>query len=197
MSIQVLFINVCAREESRTLGLCRHFLKHFSTRVACEIQEVNPFLEQLVPLNGTTVQRRIDAYEAGAFDDAIFRYAKAFAAADCIVIGAPYWDLSFPSMLKVYVEHIVANGVTFRYSQEGVPVSLCRAKSLVYLSTSGGYVETHTSGEAYIRDLCKLFHIEDVHFVHAEGLDIWGNDVSAILAAAQREAEAVSSMLSV
>ncbi len=31
----------------------------------------------------------------------MFLYAKDFAESDIIVIAAPYWDLSFPSILKV------------------------------------------------------------------------------------------------
>ncbi len=54
------------------------------------------------------------------FDDPYFRYARQFAGADEIVIAAPYWDLSFPSVLKVYLEHICITGITFQYTPEGM-----------------------------------------------------------------------------
>ena len=41
--------------------------------------------------------------------------------ADEIVIGAPYWDLSFPAALKTYLEHCCVCDVTFHYTQEGRP----------------------------------------------------------------------------
>ena len=30
-----------------------------------------------------------------------------------IVVAAPFWDLSVPAVLKVYIENISADGVTF------------------------------------------------------------------------------------
>ena len=30
-------------------------------------------------------------------------------------IGAPYWDLSFPAALKIWVEHMYVRNLTFRY----------------------------------------------------------------------------------
>lgn len=42
----------------------------------------------------------------GKFDHPRFRYAHRFAAADKIVIAAPFWDLSFPALLKVYIENL-------------------------------------------------------------------------------------------
>ena len=36
-----------------------------------------------------------------------------------IVIAAPYWDLSFPAVLKTYLEQINVLGVTFDYSDDG------------------------------------------------------------------------------
>ena len=34
----------------------------------------------------------------------MFDYANAVAQADMLVIAAPYWDMSFPSSLKIFFE---------------------------------------------------------------------------------------------
>ena len=60
----------------------------------------------------------------------MFELARQFAAADQIVIAAPYWDLSFPAALKQYFEQINVLGITFAYTPEGVPKGLCRARKL-------------------------------------------------------------------
>lgn len=73
----------------------------------------------------------------GKFDDPMFRYAKQFANADEIVVAAPFWDLSFPAKLKIYLEQIAVAGITFRYTN-GRPTGLCKAKKLTYITTSGG-----------------------------------------------------------
>ena len=54
---------------------------------------------------------------------------KQFAAADVIVIAAPYWDLMFPAVLKTYLENITVTGITFCYSDQGRPQSMCKAKA--------------------------------------------------------------------
>ena len=58
----------------------------------------------------------------------MFSLAKEFAIADTIVIAAPYYDLSFPAMLKQYFEQINVLGVTFTYSDSGIPEGLCKAR---------------------------------------------------------------------
>lgn len=56
----------------------------------------------------------------GDYRDPLFRYAKQFAQAADIVVAAPYWDLSFPAILKVYLEQICVTGLTFQYTPEGI-----------------------------------------------------------------------------
>ena len=46
---------------------------------------------------------REELLDRGELDGEIFRYSHQFAAADRIVIAAPYWDLSFPAQLKIYI----------------------------------------------------------------------------------------------
>lgn len=53
------------------------------------------------------------------------RLAEQFAQADEIVVAAPYWDLSFPSILKVYLERVCVTGITFHYV-ENREEGLCR-----------------------------------------------------------------------
>ena len=43
-----------------------------------------------------------------------------FLAADIIVIGAPMWNLSIPSSLKAWIDHIFRAGKTFK-NTESVP----------------------------------------------------------------------------
>ena len=95
---------------------------------------------------------------------------------------APYYDLSFPAMLKQYFEQINVLGLTFTYSESGVPTGLCKAKSLYYVTTAGGPIISDDYGFGYVKALANTFYgIEDVKQIKAEGLDIVGADVEAIL----------------
>lgn len=88
-------------------------------------------------MNIKTLTMRNEASQNGDFSNPYFNYAKQFARADEIILAAPYWDLSFPSIVKAYLESICVVGLTFSYSEKGIPVGMCNAKKLYYVTTSG------------------------------------------------------------
>ena len=116
----------------------------------------------------------------------MFDLARQFAGAETIVIAAPYWDLSFPAALKQYIEQINVLGISFRYTEEGTPIGLCKADKLYYVTTAGGCYVPEEFGYGYIKALAQNFYgILDVRLIKATGLDIDGADVDAILSAAE------------
>lgn len=163
----VLFINACVREKSRTMVLARDFLNRFND----EVTELNLENEGVLPLDRELLKKRENLIASEAFDDEIFRYARQFATADEIVIAAPFWDLGFPALLKIYIEAITVSGITFRYN-EGIPQGFCKAKKLTYITTSGGPIYDDF-GYAYIKALARNFYgISDVECIRAENLDV-------------------------
>ncbi len=172
-----LYINCCVREESRTDRLARAVLK----MLGGDITELNLYRENLKPLDRDTLNKRTALIERGDYSDPMFDYAKQFASADTIVIAAPYWDLSFPATLKIYIENIYVTGIVSEYDENGMPVGLCKAKELYYVTTAGGpYDPTYSYG--YIESLAKnFFGIPTTHLVKAEMLDIVGNYSEEIL----------------
>ena len=118
----------------------------------------------------------------GDLANPIFAYARQFAQADEIIIAAPFWDLSFPAVLKSYLEQINVVGITFRYTPEGIPEGLCRAKRLYYVTTAGGEFVPEQYGFGYIKALAQNFyHIKDIELIKATGLDIEGAPVERIM----------------
>ena len=172
-----LYINCCVREKSRTDRLARAVLK----MLGGDITELNLYRENLKPLDRDTLNKRTALIEQGDYSDPMFDYAKQFATADTIVIAAPYWDLSFPATLKIYIENIYVTGIVSEYDENGMPVGLCKAKELYYVTTAGGpYDPTYSYG--YIESLAKnFFGIPTTHLVKAEMLDIIGNHAEEIL----------------
>ena len=174
----ILFVNCCIRgKASRTETLCRRFLEKHDGNIT----ELRLTDEDLSPLTSGDISRRDDILKNGRLDDPMLRYAEQFASADMIVIGAPYWDLSFPSLLKVYIEHVTVCGVTFRYGEDGREIGMCAAEKLYYITTSGGFTSGRNFGYEYIKGLCGMYGIDETKFISAEGLDIIGADVDAIL----------------
>ena len=131
---KILFINACVRPSSRTLDLAKHVLSKLSGNV----EEVKLYNEELMPLNLEEMELRDKSAKTKDFSSSVFNHAKQFANAETIVIAAPYWDLMFPAVVKCYFENITVNGLTFAYGENGIPYGLCKAKKLIYVTTSGG-----------------------------------------------------------
>ena len=172
-----LYINCCVREESRTDRLAQAVLQ----KLGGNFTELKLYEENLKPLDRETLNKRTALIKQGDYSDPMFDHAKQFASADTIVIAAPYWDLSFPSTLKIYIENIYVTGIVSAYDESGMPVGLCKSKELYYITTAGGpYDPTYSYG--YIESLAKnYFGIPKTHLVKAEMLDIIGNDAEEIL----------------
>lgn len=174
----ILFVNACVRPESRTLKLANHIL----SKLNGDIQEVNLEKENIQPLNLETLNQRGELLRVENYDAPMLKYARQFAAAEIVVIAAPYWDLSFPAMLKNYIESVTVNGITFKYSEEGFPVSLNNIKKVIYVTTAGGPTTNMDFGCEYITGVCKnLYCIEDIKCYKAEMLDVIGFDADEIL----------------
>ena len=178
---KILFVNACVRENSRTLDLAKCVLANLSG----EAFELRLYDTELSCLDADGMRARDAAFSAKDFSDSRFDLARQFAEADEIVIAAPYWDLMFPSILKTYFEAVTVNGLTFVYSERGIPMGLCKAERLIYVTTSGGPI-INNFGYDYARSLATSFYgIGDVRCISAEKLDIRGADVEAILSAAK------------
>lgn len=177
----VLFVNACVRAESRTKLIAERFLK----RLDKPYEEVSLEKAGFPPVNEGFLARRDRLVSEKKCDDRLFRFARQFAAADEIVIAAPFWDLSFPASLKQYFEQINVPGITFTYTSEGVPRGLCKAKRLTYITTAGGDFFPEEYGFGYVKALARNFYgISDVNLIKALGLDIYGADIEKIINAA-------------
>ena len=173
MEKPVLFINACVRTDSRTERLAYRLLEKLEKPcVEVRLEEIAfPVADEAF------LQRRDRLLSDGKFGDSMFDLARQFAAAEEIVIAAPYWDLSFPAALKQYLEQINVVGITFRYTEEGVPD---------YVTTAGGNYVPEEFGFGYVKALAQGFYgIPDVRLIRAAGLDIDGADAEAILRAAE------------
>ena len=180
--MKVLFVNACLRDESRTKILTDYLLD----KIKGDVEEINLGKDYPKPFDKKLLEKRQDLIKKSKFDDEMFLYAQKFAAADVIVVGAPLWDLSFPAVFKTFIEHVNVNGVVFKYTNKGIE-TMCKASKLYYVTTMGGYHSTDY-GFGYVQELCDvLYGIKDVKLIKAEGLDVIGNDVRAILEKAKRE----------
>ena len=175
---KVLFVNACIRKNSRTRFLAEQVIRQLNGTVV----ETNPATTTEPITTEEFIIRRTEATGRMDFTDPAYLPARQFAEADIIVIAAPYWDLSFPAILKAYFEQINVLGLTFEYTEDGSPRGLCKAKKLIYVTTAGGPIVSDEYGYGYVKALAQAFYgITDVCQVKAERLDVIGADVEGIL----------------
>lgn len=88
--MSILFVNSCIRKDSRTKVLCDTLLSTYQE----EVEELDLQNMALQPLTEKHLQERETLLKAGKLEDPLFAPAHQFAAADSIIIGAPYYELA-------------------------------------------------------------------------------------------------------
>ena len=186
--MKLLFVNCCISqrgESSRTLALAESYLAAFrATHPEAVVETVTP--EQMLalkPFDAALLNERDALAKAGKFDDPLYDLARQFAAADHIVVAAPYWDMSYPAALRTYIEYISANGLAYHYEMDGSHGD-CAGEHLVYLTSGGDFEHEDSVGVVHWRQLCTLFGIGQFDYVFAGGLDIDPAKTPALLESA-------------
>lgn len=193
--MKVLVIDGCIRKEtSRTWKLADAFLSSFQQRYLESGEEIaieRLFLPEmeLQCLKGEFFDERERLLASGNIHHPRFQYAHQFAQADKIVVAAPFWDLSIPAILKVYIENISVEGITFTCNKNGI-TGMCKASKLLFFTTRGGiYGDGELEhGARYLKALCKMFGITWFGCICAEGIDELVKDSDKIMDQALKNA---------
>ncbi|HHT36606.1 MAG: FMN-dependent NADH-azoreductase [Candidatus Wallacebacter cryptica] len=137
-----------------------------------------------------------NAFKPDAADDRnhpVLKYAHQFAEADKYVIAEPLWNLGIPAILKAYFDYVCIPGITFKYTEQGA-VGLCKGKKAVNIVTRGGLysdspAREYELGDRYVWTIMRFLGINDYETIFADGLDLVGSDVEAIIGAAIKQAQ--------
>ena len=192
---KMLLIDCCIRkEQSRTRTLMEAFLR--AVPAGYEVQRLVLTEENLAPLTGDFFDQRQRLLEAGNLSHPRFRYAHQFADADAVVIAAPFWDLAFPALLKIYIEQVSVDGITFGAGEEGL-VGLCKGADLIFLTTRGGFYtgDALEMGSRYLDALHTFFGFDRYRCIAADGMDVAGFDAETSLQKACEAAQKLASGL--
>lgn len=189
--MKLLHVDCCISQRgaaSRTRALAQAFLSAFwETHPQAEVESVSLESMDLKPLLPDFLDRR-DALKAKkAFDGPEYDLARQFKEADAVMVAAPFWDLTFPSVLRIYIEYISAIGLTYHYESDGCHGD-CKARRLLYLTTGGDAEQADSLGVLYWKQLCVMFGIPRFDYVFADGLDLDPGKAPALLEAACEKA---------
>ena len=196
--MKLLFVDSCIsqrRAESRTRTLAEAFLEGFrGSHPNWDVETVDVASLGLAPFTPESLDERDALAGAGAFEAPVFDLARQFRGADAVVVAAPFWDLSYPAALRVYMEHISANGVAYHYDADGCHGD-CKGQWLVYLTSGGDFEREDSVGVIHWRQLSAMCGIPRFEYVFAGGLDIDPSTAPELLEGACQVARALAEEL--
>ena len=142
---------------------------NFEPQYTADNIELLPEMEGIVPLTPALFEGRgrgeIPAWALGA--------ARDIAAADRILIAAPFWDMSFPAVLKAFFEQVSLFDVTFTDTGSTCR-GLCRSPKVLYITTRGMDIQTGDPLEQatpYLSALGSLWNLGELTTIAASNMD--------------------------
>ena len=166
---KLVVINACVRQgDSRTLRIAEPVITALSGRYEL-IRYDLPEMDGIVPLTPELFARR----SGGEIPAWALETARAMAGADRILIAAPFWDMSFPAVLKAFFEQTSLFDVTF--TDTGTTCKgLCRAPKVLYITTRGMDIPTGDPREQatpYLKALGSLWNFGELTVIAARNMD--------------------------
>ncbi|WP_321329514.1 FMN-dependent NADH-azoreductase [uncultured Ilyobacter sp.] len=160
---RILYIKANFKEEndSYSLKLGRKFIEDYKVKNPnVHVKEIDLYQEDLAHLDYERIGKVFSPES-----NELTKYVEEFMEYDKYVIVAPMWNLSIPSILKTYIDHIVVAGKTFKYTEEG-PVGLLENKKALHITARGGlYSEgpgaDFEMGDRYLRTILGFMGIQD------------------------------------
>lgn len=164
---RLFYIDSCLRYGSNTKKIADALIDRLSERYEVETVKLSDYDFPVVK-NGILNDRN-----NGIVPEEYVNIARKIAAADRLVISAPFWDMSFPSALKVFLENMSLFNVTFA-SNEKECYGLCKAEKVLYITTRGMNINTGDDMEQatpYIKAIGKLWGLGELNVVSAQNMD--------------------------
>ncbi|EGT2192827.1 FMN-dependent NADH-azoreductase [Clostridium perfringens] len=178
---KVLYIkaNIKNEGESRTFKVSDSFVEEYKkNNPEDKIITLDLYKENIDFLRADDLGKLFGPKDEESKNNSILKYAYQFADADKYIIAAPMWNLSFPAILKAYIDYVSVSGITFKYTAEG-PVGLLNNKKAVHIvSRGGGYDNSpYEMGDRYLRTILGFFGIKDIETIAIDNLDVMGVNV--------------------
>ncbi|MCX0378856.1 FMN-dependent NADH-azoreductase [Clostridium perfringens] len=178
---KVLYIkaNIKNEGESRTFKVSDSFVEEYKkNNPEDEIITLDLYKENIDFLRHDDLGKLFGPKDEESKNNSILKYAYEFADADKYIIAAPMWNLSFPAILKAYIDYVSVSGITFKYTAEG-PVGLLNNKKAVHIVSRGGAYDNspYEMGDRYLRTILGFFGIKDIETIAIDNLDVIGVNV--------------------
>lgn len=165
---KLVVIDACNREgESRTWRIASPIVEKLRTRY--EVSEYHLPRMKMEPVDAELHKLRHSGNAPQWAVDA----ARDVASADRILIAAPFWDMSFPAILKTFIEHLSLFNVTF--ADNGTECyGLCTCEKVLYITTRGMNIpmgDPREQATPYFKALSTLWGLGGLQVIDAYNMD--------------------------
>jgi FMN-dependent NADH-azoreductase len=194
-TVLYITVNPKAEEESYSLSAGREFLNAYkAANPNDKIIELDLYKEYIPQIDTDVFSGWGKLQQGSAFEELtteekskvarMNELVDQFTSADKYVFVTPMWNLSFPPLLKAYIDCICVAGKTFRYTEQG-PQGLMAGKKAVHIQARGGvYSEGPAKefefGDRYLRAILAFIGITDVTTLPIEGMAAMPNEAARI-----------------
>lgn len=165
---KLLYIDACIRNgESRTKRIATPIIEALKERYDVDTLTLNELPLEVVK------EELITKRNAGDIDPVVMSWAEMVRDADRIVIAAPFWDMSIPAALKVFLELCSIFDVTFKSDDKNC-YGNCKAEKMLFITTRGMDIATGDVLEqatSYLKALSWLWGIGPLQVVVAQNMD--------------------------
>jgi len=178
---KILFINACYNyEKSRTLYLAKKIFEKFDIDSNFDFEEVRLKDLHLLPLSEERLKLRFDLANKHLFDMDMLTYSKKILSADIVVIAAPFYDFSYPSILKLFIENVSVPNLMYTYSKDGYE-GFARGRKFIYMTTRGSNLpDSEDFGYLSMDRMFKLFGFKESQLIGFAGTDFYSEPYKEI-----------------
>ena len=171
---KIIYVNAIIRkDESRTKRLADGIISSIKDEV--ELKEINLNELPLNPYNEATYEDKVN----NGTEELFYNLSKEIAECDGLIVASPFWDMSFPSLLKSFLEKISLFDVMF-VSDDKRCIGIAKCPFMYYIVTRGMDIEDGDEleqGTPYLKALCWLWGIKIFKVTSASNFDYLPNDV--------------------
>ena len=159
---RIAVIDSTIREESRTRVIMENVLKRKD--VEFSIHNLNKY--PLFPTNS-------ENFKVKDTDEFFLTIARDIASCDGLIVVAPFWDMTYPALLKTFFEKISVFNIMF-IDDGKTCVGISKNIFMLYITTRGMNIEdlSEMDGASLsLKSLCYLWGIPKFECVSAYNLD--------------------------
>ena len=176
---KVLYIKSTPKstDDSWSLKMSENFLENYRRFNPDDvIDELDLYSEGIQPLSGDELRKMPMPEETEEK-----RYASQFMEYNKIIIAAPFWNFSIPSILKAYIDRLLITGRTFKHTENGFQ-SLVNGKKAIFLMGRGRVyseepMKSMENGIKYLNLIFRDFFGLETDSVVLEGTNMYSIDI--------------------